>query len=230
MSAFIHDFGKKVADSEAIHEYAALKKEMVGATKVATATPAPVSYQRPKSRYDDLLDGVVKLKTPTGRGSGFFISGDGLIVTNQHVVGREKKVSVRMRNGAVSIGTVLALSSAHDLALVQISGRNLTHLRLSPGGQAGIGNDVLAIGAPEGYDWSVARGIVSALRLKDKTRIIQTDTAINHGNSGGPLIDLATGIVIGVNTSGVSKAKAEGLNFAVASEEVLATFPDHMPR
>jgi serine protease Do len=79
-------------------------------------------------------------------------------------------------------------------------------------------------------DWSVARGIVSALRIDKGTRVIQTDTAINHGNSGGPLIDITTGIVIGVNTSGFDKSTSEGLNFAVASEEVLATFPEHMPR
>jgi S1-C subfamily serine protease len=230
ISEFVRDFGAALVNQEGLYKYAEMRKDLAGATKMATAAPPPVSYQRPKSRYDDFLDGVVKIQTPKSSGSGFFVTGDGLIVTNRHVVGREKSVSVRMRNGSVSIGKVVARNATYDLALVQISARNLTHLRLSRGGQAGIGNDVLAIGAPVGYDWSVARGIVSALRLEDGIRVIQTDTAINHGNSGGPLIDLSTGIVIGVNTYGISKKVAEGLNFAVASEEVLATFPKHMPR
>ena len=227
---FVRHFGKSVAGSEAIRDYADFQQEISGATRVASAAPTSVSYARPKSKYDDFLDAVVTIRVPGSGGSGFFISGDGLIVTNRHVVDEEKSVSIRMRNGAVAIGKVVARSAKHDLALVRVSGRNRTHLRLSTGGQAGIGNDVLAIGAPEGYDWSVARGIVSALRLRHGTRVIQTDTAINHGNSGGPLIDLSTGIVVGVNTSGVSKDVAEGLNFAVASEEILATFPEHMPR
>ena len=230
ISEFVRHFGAALASQEGLYEYADMQKDLAGATEVATVAPPPVSYQHPKSRYDAFLDGVVKIQTPKNSGSGFFVTGDGLIVTNRHVVGHEKSVSVRMRNGSVSIGKVVARNARHDLALVQITARNLTHLRLSRGGQAGIGNDVLAIGAPEGYDWSVARGIVSALRLENGVRVIQTDTAINHGNSGGPLIDLSTGIVIGVNTYGISKKVAEGLNFAVASEEVLATFPEHMPR
>lgn len=230
ISEFVRHFGETLAGSEAIHEYAEFRQEIAGGTRIASVAPTPASYARPKSKYDDFLDAVVTIRVPGSSGSGFFISGDGLIVTNRHVVDKEKSVSIRMRNGAVAIGKVIARSARHDLALVRIAGRNRTYLRLSPGGQAGIGNDVLAIGAPEGYDWSVARGIISALRLKNGTRVVQTDTAINHGNSGGPLIDLSTGIVIGINTSGVSKDVAEGLNFAVASEEVLATFPEHFPR
>lgn len=230
ISEFVRSFGKVLADSDAIHEYAEFQQEMAGGTRVASAAPASTSYARPKSKYDDFLDAVVTIRVPGSGGSGFFISGDGLIVTNRHVVDKEKSVSIRMRNGAVAIGDVIARSARHDLALVRIDGRSRTHLRLSSGGQAGIGNDVLAIGTPVGLDWSVSRGIVSALRLRKGTRIIQTDAAVNSGNSGGPLIDLGTGLVIGVNTFSIVESESVGLNFAVASEEVLATFPEHMPR
>jgi S1-C subfamily serine protease len=133
-----------------------------------------------------------------------------------------------MRNGSVALGEVVARNALKDLALVRVKGERFTHLRLSNGSHAGIGNDVIAIGTPQGLDWSVSRGIISALRLDPAARYIQTDAAINPGNSGGPLIELASGHVVGINTFGVRRS--EGLHFAVASEEVLQTFAAYLPR
>ncbi|HEX7008034.1 MAG TPA: trypsin-like peptidase domain-containing protein, partial [Alphaproteobacteria bacterium] len=81
-----------------------------------------------------------------------------------------------------------------------------------------------AIGTPEGLSWSVSKGIVSALRDLRGLRLVQTDAAINHGNSGGPLIELGSGKVIGVNALSFRKDLAEGLNFAVSAEDVRMTF------
>ena len=156
--------------------------------------------------------------------SGFFVSSDGLIVTNRHVVGDENTVAVRTRDGGVGLGHVISRSTLKDLALIRMPGSHFTHLRLSNGAQAGIGNDVIAIGTPEGLAWSVSRGIISAVRDVGRVHLVQTDTAINHGNSGGPLIDLTSGMVVGVNALGFRRDLAEGLNFAVSSEDVLATF------
>ena len=237
ISGFVKEFADSLTDGGRMQELALLIKRgadpsahAAKATTKAKATAAPAPYMRAKSKYDDLLNSVVTIKTADSIGSGFFVTADGLIVTNRHVVDKEHTVSVRTRDGGVSIGQVIAHSAVKDLALIRTSGGTYPFLRLSGGGHAGIGNDVIAIGTPKGLDWSVSRGIVSAIRMRGFTRMVQTDAAINTGNSGGPLIDLATGLVIGVNTLTTQKGWAEGLGFAVSSEDVLATFAEHLRR
>ncbi len=88
-----------------------------------------------------------------------------------------------------------------------------------------IGNDVLAIGTPEGLDWSVSKGIISAVRTSNGVYFVQTDAAINHGNSGGPLILADSGLVVGINSFGFRKNITEGLNFAVSATEIHKAFP-----
>lgn len=235
ISEFVMQFGDAIVDRGQAEDFAVFVRQgsdprtaEAAAGSAATVKPASLPYERARSKYDDLLDAVVTIGTAEGFGSGFFVSSDGLIVSNRHVVANEQTVSVRMRDGSVRLGHVLARNATKDLALIRISGKRITHLRLSPGGHAGIGNDVLAIGTPKGLDWSVSRGIVSAVRRTRSRLLVQTDAAVNTGNSGGPLIDLASGLVIGVNAFVARKDVAEGLNFAVASEEVLATFPKYL--
>ena len=225
---FVREFGDTIANDGGLRDFAALLRP--GAVpKEQDAIPASSNpYRRAKSKYDPLLDAVVKIRAGNGFGSGFFVSDGGLIVTNRHVVGNERNVTVKMRDGAVTVGEVIARNASVDLALVRVKERRAAFLRLSNGEHAGIGNDVIAIGTPEGLDWSVSRGIISAVRTTPALRLIQTDAAINHGNSGGPLIDLASGYVVGVNTIGVRKDIAEGLSFAVSSEDVQTTFADHL--
>jgi S1-C subfamily serine protease len=244
ISELVKAFGNSIVEEGIARDYAALRQGKgpvvaaatspaamasaravsAPAAAVASAAPAP----RPRSKYDDLLDAVVTISTADGIGSGFFVSGDGYIVTNKHVVGNEKIVSVKTRDGSVGLGDVVARNALKDLALVRLKGERFTHLRLSNGEHAGIGNDVLAIGTPKGLDWSVSRGIISAVRSDPAARYIQTDTAINAGNSGGPLIDLASGYVVGVNTFAIRST--EGLHFAVASQDVLQTFATYLRR
>jgi S1-C subfamily serine protease len=215
----VKELGNAIVQEGIARDYAALRQNK-GRTMLAAAPSAA----QPKSKYDELLDAVVTIATATASGSGFFISGDGLIVTNKHVVGNEKAVAVKMRNGSVSLGQIVATNAVKDLALIRVNGEGFPHLKLSRGEHAGIGNDVIAIGTPKGLGWSVARGIISAVREEPDAHYIQTDTAINQGNSGGPLIDLSSGYVVGVNTLGFRKDVAEGLNFAVSSQDVLTTF------
>jgi S1-C subfamily serine protease len=227
IAEIVRDFGDSLADTNAMREFATLVKPGPGQNAEGAATPALASsnsYKPAKSKYDGLLDAVVKIRTASGIGSGFFVSSDGLIVTNRHVVGNERSIAVKMRDGTVTLGEVVARSATIDLALVRVKERRAAYLRLSKGEHAGIGNDVIAIGTPEGLDWSVSRGIISAVRTSAALRLIQTDAAINQGNSGGPLIDIASGYVVGVNTLGFRKDIAEGLGFAVSSEDVLKTF------
>lgn len=178
-----------------------------GAPQVAQAT----------SKYDDFMKAVVVIRGSNSIGTGFFISKDGSIVTNKHVVGNESSVSVRLQSGQTLIGSVVLTAEHEDLAVVKVSGDNFNWLSLEEEGESPVGSDVIAIGTPEGLSWSVTKGIVSARRQLDDVGVVQTDAAINSGNSGGPLISLATGKVIGVNTFMIRKSVAEGLNFAVAS-------------
>lgn len=226
ISEMVSEYGDAIVERGRARDFAAMIRNESdrAAPRRSFAAAPPPRYKQARSKYDRFLNAVVTIKAGTSTGSGFFVSGDGLLVTNQHVIGSEKTVAVKTRDGRKSFGRVVHSNSLKDLALVRINGEGFTYLRLSDGTHAGIGNDVLAIGTPRGLDWSVSRGIVSAVRMFEAARMIQTDAAINHGNSGGPLIDLKSGLVIGVNTIGVRKDVAEGLNFAVSSEDVSMTF------
>jgi len=192
----------------------------------------------PPSKYDYQLNAVVRIKSSVGFGSGFFVTNGGLIVTNDHVVGSDSRVVIKIRTQKKLIyGNVVARDSARDLALVSVPAREYQWLRLGTITDAGVGTEVIAIGAPVGLEWTLTRGIISAIRdwdskskygVRSKVRIVQSDAATNKGNSGGPLIGMQGLTVLGVNTFIVRKDLAEGLNFAVASEEILKAFGNHL--
>lgn len=156
-----------------------------------------------------------------GHGSGFAISPDGLIITNHHVVSDAKTVRIRGANGAVGQGSVLGRDADTDIALVRADMDVQAWARLGDSQKLRRGHIAIAIGNPLGFDWSVTSGVVSALgrsmrsstgRLIDD--VVQTDAALNPGNSGGPLVS-ASGEVVGVNTAVIRGA--QGIAFAVAS-------------
>lgn len=225
----VKSIGNQVAADDArFNEYQlGMKEDGAGNSDLAPSVRTArrdTRYRDAPSKYDDFLNGVVVIRANDGTGTGFFVTSDGYLVTNQHVVGKEKYASVKLRNGRVLVAEVIESYPARDLALLKAKGRNFTWLQLSSGEDAGIGNDVLAIGTPRGLSWSVSKGIISAVRRSRNRRVIQTDAAVNTGNSGGPLIDLKSGRVVGVNTFILRKDDAEGLNFAVSSQDVLRTF------
>ena len=188
--------------------------------------------QQPPSKYDQYLNAVVVVRSSVGEGAGFFVTPDGLLVTNHHVVGGDGRVSIILRTGQTTTGTVIALNEAMDLALVSIPGKSPAWLKLARPNDGGVGADVIAIGTAKGLSWSVSRGIISGLRDGGDFRIgqgqqvllIQTDAAINPGNSGGPLILLESGRVVGVNTISFKKHIAEGISFAVSADNVRTAF------
>lgn len=232
----LKSIGDQVADDGArFREYQlSMKGDRAGNPKSAKPSPVrtarqPPQYRNAPSKYDDFLNGVVVIRANDGTGTGFFVTSDGYLVTNQHVVGKEKYASVKLRSGRVLVAEVVETYPARDLALLKAKGRNFTWLQLSNGEDAGVGNDVLAIGTPKSLSWSVSKGIISAVRRDHNRRVIQTDAAVNSGNSGGPLIDLKSGKVVGVNTFVVRKDIAEGLNFAVSSQDVMRTFRRYLP-
>jgi S1-C subfamily serine protease len=182
--------------------------------------------------YSHSISGAVDLVGPAvsrieriggraGHGSGFAISPDGLIVTNNHVVEDAKAVRIKTPEGLVTEGRVLGRDPDTDIALIRANSSVGAWARLGDSQQLRRGQIAIAIGNPLGFEWTVTAGIVSALgrsmraangRLIDD--VIQTDAALNPGNSGGPLIS-SSGEVIGVNTAVIQGAQS--IAFAVAS-------------
>ena len=152
-----------------------------------------------------------------GLGSGFIISEDGYIFTNNHVVDKADKIEVKLANGKEYDAEIKGRDAATDLALIKITSPvKLPYARLGDSDRSRIGEWVFAIGNPLGLDHTVTAGIISA---KGRTigagpydNFIQTDASINPGNSGGPLCNLA-GEVVGINTAIV--AQAQGIGFAI---------------
>jgi serine protease Do len=157
-----------------------------------------------------------------GQGSGFIVSADGVILTNAHVVDGAKEVDVKLTDKREFRAKVLGADPQSDVAVLKIDARNLPTVKLGDPRSVHVGQWVVAIGSPFGFDNTVTAGIVSAKSrtLPDESYVpfIQTDVAVNPGNSGGPLFDL-DGEVIGINSQIFSQTGGyQGLSFAIPIE------------
>jgi S1-C subfamily serine protease len=188
--------------------------------------------------YDQAYKGVVKVTVggsssfggaQRAQGSGFVVDGDGHVVTNHHVVSGGGTIRVTLSDGTTHRAELVGEDPSTDLAVLRIDApaSDLVPLQLGDSSDVEIGDPVVAIGSPFGLDGTVTSGIVSALhrQMTAPNRFtiadsIQTDAAINHGNSGGPLLD-GRGRVIGVNTQIESESGGNvGIGFAVPSDTV----------
>lgn len=159
---------------------------------------------------------VVTITAGGKQGSGFFISTDGVVLTNAHVVEGSADPEVKLANGRVLRSQVLAADADRDLALLSVPVRGVPTVRIGSSKDLRVGDTVLAIGAPLGLEHTVTRGIVSSKsREIDGKTYIQTDAPLNPGNSGGPLLGPA-GAVVGVGTA--VAPSADGIGFAVPIE------------
>ena len=224
--------------------YAALSsgnsKTVVRQVTVSDSQPAAnTSGLSVHSIYSLARKGVVKITVSTGanslggggqaQGSGFVYDGDGHIVTNEHVVDGAQSVSVQFWNGKSYTAHVVGTDASTDLAVLKVDApaSQIFPLTLGDSSEVQVGDNVVAIGAPFGLQETVTSGIVSALHREMTSPnhfaiddSIQTDAAINHGNSGGPLLN-GNGKVIGVTSQIESDSGgSDGVGFAVPSNTI----------
>ena len=176
--------------------------------------PWPFGPRGPQNRRDRRMQGA---------GSGFVISEDGFVVTNNHVVEKADEVKVTLRDGRELEAEVVGTDPKTDLALLKVEATDLAVAALGDSDALRVGEWVVAIGNPLGLDHSVTVGILSAKGrrgigpeeiVSQYDDFLQTDASINPGNSGGPLIDMQ-GRVVGINTAIVNPMKASGIGFAI---------------
>jgi putative serine protease PepD len=182
-----------------------------------------------QSIYRLAYKGVVEIAASQGQGSGFVYDGDGHVITNAHVVEGASSVSVKFWNGKSYTAKVVGIDASTDLAVLKVNApvSELFPLSLGDSTQLIVGDPVVAIGSPFGLEGTVTSGIVSALHREMTSpnqfaidNSIQTDAAINHGNSGGPLLN-SQGKVVGVTSQIESNSGGnEGVGFAIPSSTV----------
>jgi S1-C subfamily serine protease len=212
------------------------------------SVPQDISTQQGQftAIYTQINPGVVSIRTTADQGSGWVYSGDGYIVTNDHVVNGETTVEVDFASGLKTSGKVVGTDAYSDLAVIKVdvAASELHPLSMGDSATVQVGQTVIAIGNPFGLSGTMTTGIISALgrSLSSNTQtqssgtfstadIIQTDAALNPGNSGGPLLDL-NGQVIGINseiqtTSSTTTGQPvnSGIGFAISINTIKRVVP-----
>lgn len=173
------------------------------------------SLKAPKRAIADAVGSVVTIFAGSSTGSGDLVSNDGYILTNAHVVGGEKKVRVRWSDGIETVADVVRVAKVRDVALIKTSPRDREPLAIKRG-PVSPGQRVYAIGSPLGqqYQGTVSSGVISATRIMEGMRFIQSDVPVSHGSSGGALLD-ENGAMIAMTVSGDDRPEAHGLYFFI---------------
>ncbi|MFQ3581782.1 MAG: Do family serine endopeptidase [Chloracidobacterium sp.] len=203
-----------------------VKPSVVSIRVVETISTESLGLGRNHPPIPGLEDGLKQ----RGSGSGFIISPDGYIVTNEHVVGKADKIRVTFDDGRQVLAKLVGVDAPTDLAVIKADVTGLTPVTLGDPAEMEQGDWVMAIGAPFGLEQTLTVGVISATgrnlpssranRFAQYNNYLQTDASINPGNSGGPLVNLR-GEVVGVNTMILSESGgSEGIGFAIPSDLV----------
>ena len=171
--------------------------------------------------------GPARQRLEQNLGSAVLVDSDGTMITNDHVIAGFDNIRAVLWDGRISRASVIGRDAESDLAVLKVELDNLPAATFGPPGDLAVGDIVLAIGNPYGYSQTVTSGIVSALARPDRnlSTFIQTDAAINVGNSGGALVDIE-GRLVGINTAALDRVDAgvavPGISFAIPAEVVRA--------
>ncbi|HEX9897500.1 MAG TPA: trypsin-like peptidase domain-containing protein [Dehalococcoidales bacterium] len=167
-------------------------------------------------------EAVVRIKTDLGSGSGFLISSDGFILTNNHMVSDAKEITVYLKDGSKYTATVKGRDLVRDLALIKIDASGLKFLEIGNPVGVDLGQQVIVLGYPlAGENVSVTSGIISTVDFDCGRNItwLQTDSAVNPGNSGGPMLNMK-GQVVGIVSAKMVGVAVEGIGFAISSNTI----------
>lgn len=207
------------------------------ASPPSEASPQPAPLPKPAESADPTKAAIqraapsvvqvrVRLSKGGALGSGFVCGTGGMVLTNEHVIAGGREFQVIDARGRQFAARVIAQDARIDLALLQVSElSDIPALKITSAEHLTQGDRVIALGSPEGLNNSVSDGIVSALHrtIRDSTstleNMIQTTAPISHGSSGGPLVEVATGAVVGVTTA--SSSSGQNLGFAIPGDTVL---------
>ena len=228
--------GKIDRMSRAMDEKIAALKQLYSESHSVNVTPMPQDGPyTPAQVYAQNVDAVVVVNNQgNGVGSGFFISADGFLITNYHVISDSQNISITTHSGKTVEAKVIGSDSISDVALLKVEGDKYPCVTLGSSAQVAVGDMVCAIGNPLGeLNASLSVGYVSA---RDRVvsgdtsgiTMLQTDAAINRGNSGGPLFN-AYGQVVGIITAKYAGEAIEGLGFAIPLDEVKNILSDLQP-
>ena len=197
---------KSVTTAEPLSFASAIQKASPSVVNIRTFTPDPLrKYAQPTARI--------------GVGSGVIISAQGYIVTNYHVISNAEEIAVELTDGRSSIAEVIGIDTDTDLAVLKVSMEHLPALLMNADVSVQVGDIALVIGNPFGVGQAVTMGIVSAtgrrfLRISEYENFIQTDAAVNPGNSGGALIN-TNGDLLGVSSAYFTRGTKTGISYAI---------------
>jgi S1-C subfamily serine protease len=198
-------------------------------SSVTTDTSLLDAYSRAVIAAVELVAAAVVKIESRGAGSGFVFTPDGLVLTNAHVVDKAERVAVVLPDGRSCDASVIGVDADTDLAVLKISASDLHPIALGDSRTLRPGQIVIAIGNPFGFQHTVTAGVVSATGRSLRARtgrlmsgLVQTDAALNPGNSGGPLVN-THGEVVGINTAVI--VPAQGISFAVSAETARLVVP-----
>ncbi|MDR3459151.1 MAG: S1C family serine protease [Verrucomicrobiae bacterium] len=223
--AFRNALAKLIATSPLTDIIAKNPKTDVSATNSAAlipiTNPQPATPVSLPADMDRILQGVVVIKSGATSSSGFLVSHDGYLLTAAHCVSGLTEVMVKLKSGIELTAKVVRTDDAQDVALLKLPGDGYPGLTMDLNSPAPVGDEIYVIGEPKGEEFSVTKGVVSGYRERegDQTKFIQTDAAINFGNSGGPML-IASGKVIGIVDGKKIGFGVEGLGYGVPLDVV----------